>query len=191
MGTLHNWLQDGMSMPQARRWKQRLGLRIGRWLALRHGDVRLDPTAKISSDAHIHARQGTIQIGPNCTVAMGAVMQGNVTLGSQCSIQCYSVLVGYEGGAITLGDGVRIAPHVMMIAANHVFDDPTRPIHQQGLRAAPITVQDDVWIAGRVMVTAGVTIGRGSVIGAGAVVTRDVPEGVIAAGVPARVIRER
>jgi acetyltransferase-like isoleucine patch superfamily enzyme len=79
----------------------------------------------------------------------------------------------------------------MMIAANHVFSDPDRPIHSQGLDHAPITIEDDVWIGGRVNVVAGVTVGRGSVIGAGAVVTKDVPPYSVAVGVPARVIKSR
>src|SRR5690606_21616381 len=94
-------------------------------------------------------------------------------------------------GRIQIGNHVRIAPHVMMIAGNHVFRDTTRPITTQGLEHAPIVVEDDVWIAGRVTITAGVTIGRGSVIAAGAVVTRDIPPFSVAAGVPARVIRSR
>ena len=58
------------------------------------------------------------------------------------------------------------------------------------MRALPITIGDDVWIAANVVVLPGVTIGRGAVIGAGSVVTKDVPAGVLAAGNPCRVIRE-
>jgi acetyltransferase-like isoleucine patch superfamily enzyme len=103
-------------------------------------------------------------------------------------------LVGYgtrpEDGVV-VGDGVRIAPHAMLIAADHVFDDPHTPIRQQGLRPQPIVIEDDVWIAGRVTITAGVRVGRGSVLGAGAVVTTDIPPYSVAVGVPARVIRSR
>ncbi len=90
-----------------------------------------------------------------------------------------------------IGDDVRIAPHAMIIAANHVFDDSDRPISAQGLRSAPIVIEDDVWIGGRVSIMAGVTIGRGSVLAAGAVVTKDVPPGVVVGGVPARTIKQR
>ncbi|MBK1857180.1 hypothetical protein JIN80_02845 [Cerasicoccus arenae] len=79
----------------------------------------------------------------------------------------------------------------MMIAANHIFDDPGKPIHGQGLQQMPIIVEDDVWIGGRVNLTAGVTIGSGSVIGAGSVVTKDIPAGSIAVGIPAKVIKNR
>ncbi len=137
-----------------------------------------------------------MHFGEHCTIAAGAIVQGNVHMGDHCSIQAYSIVIGSgkrenPTGQIRIGNYVRIAPHVMMIATNHVFADPDRPIHGQGMKDEPITIEDDVWVGGRVTITAGVTIGRGCVIGAGAVVTRDVPPYSIAAGVPARVIGSR
>jgi acetyltransferase-like isoleucine patch superfamily enzyme len=194
--SIWTWLDGGMSMPEKRTWGQRLALWFGRRLATRHRHVRAHPTCRLSPQAHIHPRRGAISLGSHTTVALGAIVQGNVSLGDHTSVQAYSVLVGYGGredptGQIRIGSHVRIAPQVMMIAANHVFADPERPIHGQGLEHAPIVVQDDVWIGGRVNVIAGVTIGRGSVIGAGAVVTRDIPPYSTAMGVPARVIGTR
>ena len=90
-----------------------------------------------------------------------------------------------------MGNCVRIASHSMMMAANHNFSDPNRPIHGQGLTHAPITIEEDVWIGGRVNLTAGVTIGRGSVVGGGSVVTKDVPTMTIAVGAPAKAIKKR
>lgn len=86
---------------------------------------------------------------------------------------------------------INIASHGMMIAANHNFSDPEKPIYGQGLTHAPIVIKDDVWIGGRVNITAGVTIGHGAVIGGGSVVTKDIPAMSIAVGVPAKVIRMR
>ncbi len=196
MSVFWNWLDDGLSMPQSTTWRQRLGLWWGRRRALRHPHVSVSATCRIHPDTHIHPRSGTIRLGERCTVAARAIVQGNVELGDDCSIQMGTILVGYgnredRAGLIRIGNHVRIAPMVMMIASNHVFDDTERPIARQGLRHAPITVEDDVWIAGRVTLTAGVTIGRGSVIGAGAVVTTDIPPWSVAVGVPARVIRSR
>lgn len=196
MSVITHWLQDGASMASGETFRGRLALRLGRWLATRGGDVDIHPTARISPDARINPRKGRIVIGARCSIAPGAIIQGNVTLGDDCSVQAYSILIGYgvpddSAGRITLGNGVRVAPHVMMIAANHVFDDPDRPIHGQGLRHEPITIGDDVWIAGRVTITAGVTVGSGCVVGAGAVVTRDLPPRSVAVGVPARVVRQR
>jgi acetyltransferase-like isoleucine patch superfamily enzyme len=194
--SLWTWLNGGYSMPGNATLGQRISLWWGRRLATRHREVTADPTARLSPQAHISPRHGAISIGARATVALGAIIQGNVILGDDASVQAYSVLVGYGGremptGRIRIGNGVRIAPHVMMIAANHVFSDPDRPIHDQGLDHAPITIEDDVWIGGRVNVVAGITIGRGSVIGAGAVVTKDVPPYSIAVGVPARVVKSR
>tara|TARA_R100000027_G_scaffold67739_1_gene68359 strand:- start:18432 stop:18824 length:393 start_codon:yes stop_codon:yes gene_type:complete len=129
-------------------------------------------------------------------VADGAIIQGLVEFGENCSVQPYSILTGYgtpeePSGKITIGNHVRIASHGMFIATNHNFDDPGKPICKQGLSSAPITIEDDVWIAGRVNITAGVTIGQGSVIGGGSVVTKTIPPMSVAVGAPARVIRTR
>jgi acetyltransferase-like isoleucine patch superfamily enzyme len=163
---------------------------------MRHRHVTAPPSCRLHPDARIHPRGGAICFGERCSVAAGAIVQGNVELGDDCSIQAGTMLVGYgsmedRSGLIRIGHNVRIAPMVMMIAANHVFDDPDRPIREQGLRNAPINIEDDVWIAGRVNIMAGVTIGCGSVIGAGSVVTRDIPPMSIAVGAPARVVKSR
>lgn len=195
--SLDVWLTGGTNLaPAESTWGGRIASRLGRWLALRHDHVKLDPTCRISPTARIHPRKGAITVRRGSTVAPGAVIQGNVSMGENCSLQIYSILVGYgtcenPSGAIRIGNNVRIAAQVMMIAANHIFDDPERTITSQGLRHAPITIEDDVWIGGRVTVMAGVTIGTGSVIGAGSVVTRDIPPWSVAVGVPARVIKSR
>ena len=89
-----------------------------------------------------------------------------------------------------IGSRVFTSPLVQLLAVNHLFDDPTRPFVEQGITARGITVEDDVWIGAGAIVTDGVTIGRGAVVAAGAVVTRDVPPRTVAAGSPARVVRE-
>ncbi|PSN10551.1 hypothetical protein C7293_27655 [filamentous cyanobacterium CCT1] len=83
-----------------------------------------------------------------------------------------------------------IASHCSMYANNHRFDDWTRTINSQPLTAVGITIEDDCWLGTGVRVLDGVTIGRGSVIGAGAVVSRDIPPYSVAVGVPARVIEK-
>jgi acetyltransferase-like isoleucine patch superfamily enzyme len=190
------WFDGGESLPSNRTWRQRLALRVGRYLATRHGHVAVAASARLSPEARIHPRTGRIAIGAHTTVASGALIQGNVDLGSDCSVQTGSILIGYgdrttRAGLIRIGDRVRIAPGVQLIAANHRFEDVTRPIHGQGLEPAPIVVEDNVWIAGRVIITAGVTVGRDAILAAGAVVTKDVPAYAIVGGVPARVLRSR
>lgn len=195
MGILGNWLDDGWNQPIAKGWRGRFSNWLGRQLALRHARVEIDPTSRISPDARLHPRGGSIRVGRDCIVSPGAQIQGNVHIGDDCSVQSYTLLVGYgrDGaeGRITLGNGVRIAAHSMLIAANHNFADPAKPIHKQGVTPAPITIEDDVWIGGGVHILAGVRIGTGSVVGAGSVVTKDIPPMSVAVGVPARVIKTR
>lgn len=190
------WIDGGESMPHGRTWRQRLALRFGRHLATRHAHVFIDPTARISPDARIHPRNGSIRIGARSTIAAGVTLQGNVDIGDDSSVQTGSILVGYgdretRAGLISIGNHVRVAPFVQMIAGNHNFDDLDRPIAKQGLTLAPIVIEDDVWVAGRVILTAGTRIGHGSVLAAGAVVTKDVAPCSIMAGIPARLLRRR
>lgn len=96
-------------------------------------------------------------------------------------------LVALDVAAIVIGDDVQIGPNVQLLT-------PTHPVEAEARRAKwesaqPITVNDNVWLGGGVIVLAGVTIGQDSVIGAGAVVTRDIPPSAVAVGNPARVIR--
>lgn len=196
MSVICNWLEDGLSYKAVSTWRSRLVYWVGYRLASRHPNATIARSCQIHPEAYISPRRSRILIGERSMVAMGTIVQGNVRIGEDSGVQVYGNLVGYgEGestdGRITIGNGVRIASHVVMVAGNHLFDDLDRPIFKQGLAPSPITIEDDVWIGARVNVMAGVTIGRGSVIAAGAVVTKDIPPGSIAAGVPARVIKRR
>ncbi len=89
-------------------------------------------------------------------------------------------------GGIEIGDDVMIGPGVRLITAGHPVDPSLR---RSGIVAAPIRIERNVWIGAGAMILQGVTIGENSVIGAGAIVTRDVPRAVLAVGVPAEVVR--
>ncbi|NJM72477.1 MAG: acyltransferase [Scytonema sp. RU_4_4] len=84
-----------------------------------------------------------------------------------------------------------IASHTGIYANNHNFADLTRPMKSQGVTSKGIVIENDCWLGTGVKVLDGVRIGCGSVIGAGAVVTKDIPPYSIAVGVPARVIAQR
>jgi len=84
-----------------------------------------------------------------------------------------------------------IGPNVVMRTANHNFLRTDIPMQVQGHLFGDINIEDDVWIGANVTILGGVNIGRGSIIGAGAVVTKNVPSMAIAAGVPARLIKWR
>jgi acetyltransferase-like isoleucine patch superfamily enzyme len=89
-------------------------------------------------------------------------------------------------GGIEIGDDVMIGPGVRLITSGHPVDPAQR---RKGVTAAPIRIERNVWIGAGAMILQGVTIGEDSVIGAGAIVTRDVPPAVLAVGVPAEVVR--
>ena len=92
---------------------------------------------------------------------------------------------------VTIGADVMIAPYCHINSCNHCFGRRDIPISQQGLAPEPIVIGDGAWIGTHVVVLAGVTIGEGAIIGAGSVVTKDVPSYQIWAGVPARYIKDR
>jgi maltose O-acetyltransferase len=97
-------------------------------------------------------------------------------------------LVLLDVATITIGDDVQIGPNVQLLTATHPLDaDPRR---NKWEAAEPIAIGDNVWLGGGVIVCPGVTIGSDTVVGAGSVVTRDLPAGVVAVGSPARVLRE-
>jgi maltose O-acetyltransferase len=96
------------------------------------------------------------------------------------------------GPNVTIGDDVVMGPDVVLMTTAHAFEDPDQPVNRQGfLPTKPIIIGNDVWLGTRVIVMPGVTIGDGAIIGAGAVVTRDVPPMSVAVGCPAQVIRRR
>jgi maltose O-acetyltransferase len=88
---------------------------------------------------------------------------------------------------ITIGDHVQIGPYVQLLTPLHPLEPERRKDRWETAR--PVTIGDNVWLGGGVIVSGGVTIGADTVVGAGSVVTRDLPSGVLAAGSPARVIR--
>lgn len=90
-----------------------------------------------------------------------------------------------DQGGITIGDGTLVGPMVMIATINH---DPA-PEKRADLCPRPVVIGKDVWIGGHASILPGVTIGDGAVVGAGAVVTKDVPPRAVVAGVPARVIK--
>ncbi|MBS6533506.1 MAG: sugar O-acetyltransferase [Oscillospiraceae bacterium] len=109
----------------------------------------------------------------------------NIRMGSQIEINHNCVIL--DCAPVTFGDHVFIGPNCGFYTAGHPLDAATR---NAGLEfARPITVGDNVWFGGNAAVLPGVTIGSGTVIGAGSVVSRDIPPNVVAAGNPCRVLR--
>jgi len=109
----------------------------------------------------------------------------NLRIGARCFAN-YG-LVALDVADITIGDDVQIGPNVQLLTPTHPVDPGPR--RDKWEAAKPITIQDNVWLGGGAIVMPGVTIGANTVVGAGAVVTRDLPPDVVAVGNPARVIR--
>lgn len=115
--------------------------------------------------------------------------QGFFVIGEHSYIGAYAVMGA--GGGISIGNHVLIGQNVNIHAESHRFDDPTRLIKEQGVSYQGVVVEDDVWIGSKATILDGVTVRRGAIIGAGAVVTKSVPAKAIAVGVPARIIGYR
>jgi len=173
--------------------------------AIEHG-VRLVQPANIhlgrgvwlDHGVYLHACPNGISIGADSFIMHGSVLHvfnfrhlphAGIRIGRKCFLGELNVIRGQ--GGVTLGDGVYTGSLVQILAVNHVFDDPDTPIMEQGITAQGIVIEDDVWLAAGVIVLDGVRIRRGCVVGAGSVVTDDLPPYSIAVGSPARVVRDR
>lgn len=158
--------------------------------------IRLGRGTYLDENVYIHACPQGVEIGENTLVMHGAVLHvynfrglphAFIRIGRDSLIGEYSVIRGQ--GGVTLGDRVYTSPGTQIIAVNHVFNDPTRPFVEQGITAEGIVIEDDVWLGSNCVITDGVRVGKGAVVAAGAVVTKDVPPHTVVGGVPAKVIR--
>lgn len=116
-------------------------------------------------------------------IGVGLWVGDRSSFGAGCFVGC--------SGEIRIGSDVMLGPGVRLFSEDHAFDDTSQSIKSQGVERTFLTIGDDTWIGSGVTITAGVSVGSGVVVAAGSVVTRDVPDGAIVAGVPARVLRIR
>jgi acetyltransferase-like isoleucine patch superfamily enzyme len=116
-------------------------------------------------------------------IGLGLTVGNNSNIGPFAYIGC--------SGMITIGNNVMISPRVSIYAENHNFSSVDMTMKEQGVTRENVIIEDDCWIAANSVVLAGVTIGKGSIIAAGSVVTKNIPPYSIAAGVPAKVIKSR
>lgn len=112
-----------------------------------------------------------------------------ISLGSNITLNEGVFLSGF--GGLEIGDNVRIGHRSSILTSEHQYDNTDVPIYQQGLTPKPVRIADDVWIGCQATILAGTTIGKGAVIAAGAVVTKDVEPYSIVGGVPATLIKSR
>lgn len=166
------------------------------------GEARPRMWVKWLVNPFIHLKQGKIRrnartdlfpfqafsLGKGAVVEDFAVLNngvGELHIGQGSRVGIGSVLIG----PVSIGDNCLLAQHVVISGLNHCFADTTRPIKEQGVETAPVTLADGCWIGANASITAGVRIGKNAVVGAGSVVTRDVPDFAVAVGNPARVVK--
>lgn len=126
--------------------------------------------------------------GKNVNLQKGAVFSSRLEIGDNSSLGINSVVQG----KVVLGSNVMMGPEVLIYTQNHRHERTDIPMIEQGYEEEKeVTIGDDVWIGSRATILPGLSIGKGSIIGASAVVTKDVPEFSIVAGNPARVVKNR
>ncbi len=164
-------------------WKARVELReLGYWL------VEGLPGALGSRLRGAVMRSSLKGLGRDTTLQRGFRVTNPelVSIGSNCNLAQGVFITG--GGGVTIGNWVGFGPDTKIWSVNHRYEDPDRPWLQQGWERKPVEIEDDVWLGANVFVMPGVRIGRGSIVSAGAVVTKSIPEYALVAGNPARVV---
>lgn len=152
--------------------------------------VQIGPGCFVAPEARIFAEPGRpVILGEGCAIAADAFLHGPITMGRNVSVNARATLDGGAAG-IVIGDDTRIATSATLFAFDHGMA-PDRPIRVQPVRSRGIRLGADVWIGANAGVTDGVVVGDHVVVGMGAVVTHDVPDWSVVAGVPARVIGQR
>ena len=163
---------------------------------IHHDDLRLGNNVFIGDHVVIFKDKdgGPVELGEGVHLYGDSFIQtgqgGNLKIGSNCHIQPKCQISAYKS-PVHIGCDVQIAPNCAFYPYDHGFA-PGRLIMEQPLKTkGGIIIEDDVWLGYGVIVLDGVRIGKGAVIGAGSVVTHDIPDGGIAAGVPAQVVKMR
>lgn len=160
-------------------------------------NITMEDGVYLDHRVYIHACKHGVHIGRNTRVMYNAELHvfnfrdlpnAGIWIGENCVIGPYNIIMGHGGTHI--GNNVIIAPRVSILPVNHNYDDASQPIREQGLDTQGIVIEDDVWIGAGAILLDGVRVGKGSVVGAGSVITRDVPPYSLVAGSPAKLIKQ-
>jgi maltose O-acetyltransferase len=128
------------------------------------------------------------ECGKNVNIEKNAMFASDLIIGDFSGIGIGAQL----SAGVTIGSHVMMAPEVVILTMNHAFESTEKPMRLQGGSGVkPVFIEDDVWIGQRVIILPGVTLGRGTIVGAGAVVTKSFPAYSIVAGNPATLIKSR
>jgi acetyltransferase-like isoleucine patch superfamily enzyme len=169
---------------------------FGQGVVLRHaGKIHLGDDVVIDDlvllDAKGTSNRG-IRLGNGVFLGRGTILSckdGDIELGDHVNIGFNSEI--FSGSAVTVGRYGLFAAYTYLVGGGHAFDDAGVPVLEQDRTSRGITLGENVWLGAGAKVMDGVSIGRDVVVGAGAVVTASLPDRVVAAGVPARIVRQR
>jgi acetyltransferase-like isoleucine patch superfamily enzyme len=177
-----------------RRWYERNRRLSRRWRINRHmaragAFIRFPVEGEVLEaldSGRLVVGEGTL-LEPGCWLTLSP--EARISIGEGCFLNRNTMLAALD--QIEIGDHVMFANNCFVGDADHRFDDPDKPVTLQGFTSqGPVRIGSNSWFGVNCVVTSGVTIGERCVIGANSVVIGDLPPGVIAAGIPAKVIRE-
>jgi acetyltransferase-like isoleucine patch superfamily enzyme len=199
MGRIATRLATWLAPPyRARKYLARLNRRgyVAPSAIIHHRDLRLGANVFIGDRVTIFQNHegGFVALDDRVHVYTDSCFEtgegGSIMIGAETSIHPRCQLMAYKG-AIRIGRGVALAPNCALYPYDHGVA-PGMPIRRQPLTTkGDIIIDDEAWLGTNVTVLSGVRIGKGAVVGAGSVVTTDVPDDAIAVGVPARVVKSR
>lgn len=134
------------------------------------------------------ARKFLAYVGKDVNIEKGAMVTSTMEIGDRSGVGINARM----HGKVIIGKDVMMGPDCIVYTKNHAFSDTSIPMNKQGFsQEKPVIIGDDMWIGGRVIILPGVHVGNGAIIGAGAVVTKDVPDYAVVGGNPARVLKYR
>jgi acetyltransferase-like isoleucine patch superfamily enzyme len=165
-------------------WYRACGVQVGNRVVV-HGSVEIAVRRPPSG-------KGLVIIGDDCELSSGVVLHsygGKIQLADDVFLGPHTVIYGH--GGVEVGEHTLVAMHCCILSSEHTVPAQGAVIRQQPDLLKPTRIGRDVWLGAGVIVLGGVTIGDGCVIGAGSVVTKSLPPGTVAIGVPAKAHRQR
>ena len=150
--------------------------------------IRFEPGLRIEFPRNIELNSGSF-FGLNCKLYASEF--SSIKIGFNASFNA-NVMINARGkGKILIGNNVLIGPNAVLRSSNHSFESIHKPVIEQGMTDGEIIIKDDVWIGSNAVILSNCTIGKGAIIGAGAVVTRNVDSYTVVGGVPAKLVKKR